>query len=72
MGIAHLLIMAMAKEGVARADAAKKIWMVDSRGLIVKVQELGFFVLFLGIFSLYLDRTVKDGDMKPVGEGSRV
>lgn len=37
MGIAHLLTMAMAKEGVSYADAVKRIWMVDSKGLIVKV-----------------------------------
>lgn len=37
MGIAHLLTMAMAKEGVSHADAVKRIWMVDSKGLIVKV-----------------------------------
>ncbi|XP_038617605.1 NADP-dependent malic enzyme, mitochondrial [Tachyglossus aculeatus] len=36
MGIAHLLIMALEKEGVPRAQAVRKIWMVDSRGLIVK------------------------------------
>jgi malate dehydrogenase (oxaloacetate-decarboxylating)(NADP+) len=40
LGIAHLLIMAMAKEGVSATDAAKKIWMVDSRGLIVKVTAI--------------------------------
>ncbi|TRY59302.1 hypothetical protein DNTS_033542 [Danionella cerebrum] len=36
MGIAQLLIMAMAKEGVSHAEAVKRVWMVDSKGLIVK------------------------------------
>uniref|UniRef100_A0A480R1U8 Malic enzyme n=1 Tax=Sus scrofa TaxID=9823 RepID=A0A480R1U8_PIG len=36
MGIAHLLVMALEKEGVPKAEATRKIWMVDSRGLIVK------------------------------------
>lgn len=37
MGIAHLLVMALEKEGIPKAEATKKIWMVDSKGLIVKV-----------------------------------
>lgn len=36
MGIAELIVMAMEKEGTPRDDAIKKIWMVDSKGLIVK------------------------------------
>ncbi|XP_069747004.1 NADP-dependent malic enzyme-like [Narcine bancroftii] len=36
MGIAHLTMMAMEKEGTPKHEALKKIWMVDSKGLIVK------------------------------------
>ncbi|GAB1292316.1 NADP-dependent malic enzyme, mitochondrial [Apodemus speciosus] len=36
MGIAHLLVMALEKEGIPKTEAMRKIWMVDSKGLIVK------------------------------------
>jgi malate dehydrogenase (oxaloacetate-decarboxylating)(NADP+) len=41
IGIAQLVVMAMVKEGVSHDDAVSKIWMVDSKGLMVKNRPEG-------------------------------
>jgi malate dehydrogenase (oxaloacetate-decarboxylating)(NADP+) len=41
IGSAHLLMLAMLEEGISKEEALKKIFMVDSKGLVVKNRPQG-------------------------------
>ncbi|CAK9296290.1 unnamed protein product [Gordionus sp. m RMFG-2023] len=41
IGIASLLTMSMVKSGISEEEAISKIWLVDSRGLIIKERDNG-------------------------------
>lgn len=39
LGTANLLVMAMVEEGAKREEALKSIWLIDSKGLVVKSRK---------------------------------
>ncbi len=41
MGIANLIVMALMKQNMPENEALKLIWLVDSKGLVVKVSLPG-------------------------------
>uniref|UniRef100_A0A672ZKG2 NADP-dependent malic enzyme n=1 Tax=Sphaeramia orbicularis TaxID=375764 RepID=A0A672ZKG2_9TELE len=66
MGIAELITMAMEKEGLPREQCVRKIWMVDSKGLIVKVCKSSSVAAVAGAFSEQIIRDMASFNERPI------
>lgn len=51
LGIAHLCVMQMIAEGSSHEDAVKRVWLVDSKGLIVKDRPKGGLTEHKAVFA---------------------
>lgn len=51
LGIANLLVAAMEGKGVAKEEAIKRVWLVDSKGLIVKDRPKGGLTPLKSVFA---------------------